>query len=127
MEPTEGLQLLGLAEGATVAQVKHAYRRLAQQLHPDKHGGDETARRRFIHVAQGYRTVMRNLRAADLGERVGTCRDCLSFGEVIRSMDGGLRCPRCSLQGRRFLPLPVITVVRCLSAAALLGTAVYLL
>jgi hypothetical protein len=127
MQPAEGLAVLGLREGATVGQVKHAYRQLAQRLHPDKHGGDENSRQQFMRVAQGYRSVMRSLRAAELGEKVGTCRDCLSFGEVIRSMDGGLRCSRCALGGKRFLPLPVITIVTCSFAIAMLVAAAYLL
>jgi curved DNA-binding protein CbpA len=38
----EARRLLGLGEAATLAEIKSAYRRLAQHHHPDKHGGDES-------------------------------------------------------------------------------------
>ncbi len=121
------MRLLGLGETARLPEIKHAYRQLAQQLHPDKHPGSESARQRFIEVAKAYRTLVRAARAAEAGRPVGTCVTCLSFGEVLRGLDGLLHCPRCAVRGqRRYLPLPVIVVVRCTLSIVLLAGSAYL-
>lgn len=38
---------LGVARGATQAEIKKAFRKLARESHPDKHPGDSAAERRF--------------------------------------------------------------------------------
>ena len=40
MDRAQALQILGLAEGATRAQIKEAHRRLISGIHPD-HGGSD--------------------------------------------------------------------------------------
>lgn len=118
--------MLDLGTTATVPEIKRAYRRLAQQLHPDKQSGSEEARRRFIEVARAYRTLMAIARATEEGQRLGICRSCRDFGEVDTGADGGLYCPRCIVQPyrRRFLPLPPLVVVRCVGSIVLLTAAV---
>ena len=37
---------LGVARGATPAEIKKAFRKLARESHPDKHPGDSAAERR---------------------------------------------------------------------------------
>ena len=39
------LELLGLAPGATFAQIRAAYRKKARELHPDRGGSDEAMKR----------------------------------------------------------------------------------
>jgi curved DNA-binding protein len=41
---------LGVPRTATQAEIKKAFRKLARESHPDKHGGDKTAERRFKEV-----------------------------------------------------------------------------
>lgn len=123
------MQRLELGQAASVDQIKRAYRRLAHQLHPDKHGGDDAARKRFVEVSDAYRTLMQVARAVQLGRQVGLCRQCRQFGEVITGSDGHPRCPECALRprARRLLPLPAMVVVKCVSTVVLLAVAGYLL
>jgi molecular chaperone DnaJ len=46
--------ILGIAEDASASEVKKAYRKLAQQLHPDANPGDKTAEERFKEVGRAY-------------------------------------------------------------------------
>lgn len=46
--------ILGVAEDASATDVKKAYRKLAQQLHPDANPGDKTAEERFKEVGRAY-------------------------------------------------------------------------
>jgi len=129
MRPPECMELLELGEAASLEEIKGAYRRLAQRIHPDKHGGDESARRRFIEISNAYRTMVRLARALEQGKQVGLCWECREFGEVGIGLDGHARCPRCTFRprGGRLLPLPVLVVVKCVGTFVLLAIAVYLL
>ncbi len=46
-------QILGLPQGASVAEVKRAYRKLAFKFHPD-HNPDPGARARFLAITEAY-------------------------------------------------------------------------
>jgi hypothetical protein len=50
-------KVLGVKRGATAAEVKSAYRKLARQRHPDLNGGSEQAQREFALIALAYRTL----------------------------------------------------------------------
>ena len=50
-------QVLGLSRGATIEEVKKAYRRLSKELHPDKHKGDKSAEQRFKEVNEAYEVL----------------------------------------------------------------------
>jgi len=45
---------LGVARGASEAEIKKAYRKLAKELHPDKNKDNPKATERFSRVAQAY-------------------------------------------------------------------------
>src|SRR3954451_19283576 len=45
---------LGVKKGATEAEVKKAYRKLAKELHPDKNKDNPAASARFSKVTQAY-------------------------------------------------------------------------
>ena len=55
--------MLGVPTSASAEAIKQAYRRLANQLHPDKHGGDPRYEEQFKLVAIAYRVL------ADPGRR----------------------------------------------------------
>src|SRR5215207_2639755 len=50
--------VLGLAHGATEADIKRAYRRLARRFHPDINPGDRVAEQRFRQILDAYETLI---------------------------------------------------------------------
>ena len=50
--------VLGLAHGATEADIKRAYRRLARRFHPDINPGDRVAEARFRQILEAYETLI---------------------------------------------------------------------
>jgi curved DNA-binding protein CbpA len=55
---------LGVTPGATPADVRTAYRRLAVRYHPDKHGGNPHFEEQFKQVAEAYRVLQDPIRRA---------------------------------------------------------------
>src|SRR5439155_20488207 len=49
--------ILGLPRGATLADVKRAYKRLARKYHPDVNPGDRTAAAQFRQILEAYETL----------------------------------------------------------------------
>ena len=49
--------ILGVERGATVADVKRAYKRLARRYHPDINPGDRMAEAQFRQIAEAYETL----------------------------------------------------------------------
>jgi len=129
MSPTECMRVLELGESASIEQIKRGYRRLAQQYHPDKHGGNLELARHFTIVSQAYRSLMRVARGVAAGKMVGRCTVCGEFDEVAHGRDGRLYCRRCIFRpaAGRLLPMPPLTVAKCLGTLCLFGAAAYLL
>ena len=50
-------QVLGVPKNATPAEIKKAYRKLAQQFHPDANPGNKDAEERFKEVSSAYAVV----------------------------------------------------------------------
>ena len=50
--------ILGVERGATIADVKRAYKRLARRYHPDINPGDRMAEAHFRQIAQAYETLI---------------------------------------------------------------------
>ncbi|MFN4196254.1 MAG: J domain-containing protein [Thermosynechococcus sp.] len=61
MNLEECYRILELPQGASLAQVKSAYRRLARRYHPDVNPGDRTAHEKFILLRQAYEKLVRVL------------------------------------------------------------------
>lgn len=49
--------VLGLERGATVNEIKRAYKRLARRFHPDINPGDRMAAAQFRQIAEAYETL----------------------------------------------------------------------
>ena len=54
---TDYYAVLGVKPDASAKQIKQAYRRLAQQYHPDKNAGDAVAESRFKEVNEAYEVI----------------------------------------------------------------------
>jgi molecular chaperone DnaJ len=50
--------VLGVAHGASEAEIKRAYRRLARRYHPDINPGDHVAEARFRQILHAYETLI---------------------------------------------------------------------
>src|SRR5829696_6957290 len=50
--------LLGLAPGATPADIKRAYRRLSRRYHPDINPGDKAAESLYRRISEAYETLV---------------------------------------------------------------------
>ena len=50
-------KILGVDKNASQADIKSAYRKLAQKYHPDKNKGDETAESKFKDVGEAYQVL----------------------------------------------------------------------
>jgi len=59
---------LGVSQGADAAEIKKAYRKLAQELHPDKNPGNSEAESRFKEVSEAYDVLSDIKRRAEYDE-----------------------------------------------------------
>jgi len=51
-------RLLGLTYGASLAEVKASYRRLARRYHPDVNSGDKLTQEKFIQLTEAYKLLL---------------------------------------------------------------------
>ena len=52
-------KVLDLDRGASDAEIKKAYRKLAMKYHPDRNKGDEAAEERFKDISEAYAVLSR--------------------------------------------------------------------
>ena len=74
-------ELLGVARDASAAEIKKAYRKLAQEHHPDKHSGCKDTEEKFKSINEAYDALK------DPGKRAQYDR----FGSVTGPAGGGYR------------------------------------
>ena len=84
---------LGVARGATEADIKKAYRKLAKELHPDRNKDNKAASDRFTKVTQAYDLLTDKDKRArfDRGEIDGDGNPASPFGFSTGGGAGGFR------------------------------------
>jgi tetratricopeptide (TPR) repeat protein len=65
MNQAECYGLLGLKEGASIAEIKSSYRRLARKYHPDVNPGDAQAQTKFIAITEAYQFLLEAIKTQD--------------------------------------------------------------
>jgi molecular chaperone DnaJ len=70
MKKRDYYEVLGVAKGASEADIKKAYRRLARKLHPDVNPGDKTSQKKFQEVQEAY-DVLRDAEKRRAYDRFG--------------------------------------------------------
>ena len=66
MDLANSYQLLGLESGASLAEIKASYRRLAWQYHPDINPTNQKAKERFIAVTEAYKLLLQVIHPTEI-------------------------------------------------------------
>lgn len=69
MDLEDCYRLLGLRSGASFADIKASYRRLAQQYHPDINPDDTKAKEKFIAVTEAYKLLLHKIPQQETAQR----------------------------------------------------------
>ena len=81
-------EVLGVAEDATDAQVRSAYRKLAIKFHPDKNPGNKQAEERFKELSQAYEVLSDPERREQYDQRLKGGYGPVEFGDIFGDMGG---------------------------------------
>src|SRR5436190_9706461 len=57
MDYKDYYKVLGVEKKSSEAEIKHAYRQLAQQYHPDKNPNNKSAEEKFLLIQKAYQTL----------------------------------------------------------------------
>src|SRR5215813_5174530 len=88
MAKREFYEVLGVSKGASEADIKKAYRRLARKLHPDVNPGDKTAQKKFQEVQEAY-DVLKDEEKRRAYDRFGHAGPGASFDPSTAGFPGG--------------------------------------
>ncbi len=102
--PTDYYEVLGVEPGASNAEIKRAYRRLAREYHPDVNNGDPSAEQKFKQISEAY-AVLSDSRKRRQHDRGGAPGDWFSGGmpdifEIFEQAFGGSPFVRTSKRTR---------------------------
>src|SRR5439155_21702758 len=78
-------QVLGVPKNASQADIRKAYRKLAQQHHPDANAGNKEAEERFKEVSSAYDVVG----DAEKRKQYDQVRDMVGSGGYVGGAGGG--------------------------------------
>ncbi len=121
MKPIECYEVLGLKAGATLAEVRRAYKKLVLLHHPDRAANGHGNHDLFCKITAAY-AVLRAIapRRGAPAPAVEVCPTCSDLKTLYPGIDGVSRCSPCLLaQRRKRLPMPPITTARCIAPIAL--------
>jgi len=91
MKKRDYYEVLGVSKGASEAEIKKAYRRLARKLHPDVNPGDKSAQKRFQEVQEAYE-VLKEPEKRRAYDRFGHAGPSMGFdGSAAEGFPGGGR------------------------------------
>src|SRR5512135_1128000 len=89
MKKRDYYEVLGVSRGASEAEIKKPYRRLARKLHPDVNPGDKNAHKRFQEVQEAY-DVLRDAEKRRAYDRFGHAgRPSMGFDPASSGGFGG--------------------------------------
>ncbi|NES22439.1 MAG: DnaJ domain-containing protein [Symploca sp. SIO3E6] len=70
MNSADYYRLLGLKSGASIAELKASYRRLARKYHPDVYSGDKKlAQEKFIELTEAYKFLLSTIAPSEVNEK----------------------------------------------------------
>lgn len=97
-------QILGVKKGASDADIKSAYRKLAKKLHPDANPGDEKIAERFKEVSAAYAILgdKKQRKRYDAGEIDASGQERQPFGGGAGAQSGSARARAGAEAYRRF-------------------------
>jgi molecular chaperone DnaJ len=86
-------KVLGVSETATKSDIKKAYRKLAQQYHPDANKGDKSAEERFKEISEAHAVLSNDERRKEYDEfrRLAHSGGGFGFGGPGAGGPGGVR------------------------------------
>ena len=71
--------VLGIKRGASDADIKSAFRRLAKEHHPDRNPDDNTAEHKFKEINEAYEVLKENQAIRVMNEKLAVSNDQLEF------------------------------------------------
>jgi tetratricopeptide (TPR) repeat protein len=78
-------RLLGLMYGASTAEVKASYRRLARRCHPDVNSGDKFAQDKFIELTEAYKILLSAVKPSASNEVSSPSQAVSTTSEPVKS------------------------------------------
>ncbi|NEO33437.1 MAG: J domain-containing protein [Symploca sp. SIO3C6] len=78
-------RLLNLSSGASAAQIKASYRRLARHYHPDVNSGDKFAQEKFIQLTEAYKLLLKVIKQPGISQSSSSTEAVIAVDEPHNS------------------------------------------